>query len=208
MTRPRPGLDVFAEPRPRRDIPTHRRKPRLRVEPLLEYANLGTVSQAARILNTDPRNFKRWDEEGGLTLHYAEQFAEWLGVHPREIWGEEYDLATSDRPTFYPRDRKHLARTMNERELQSAVKTLAKLNGWLTYHNPDSRHSDPGFPDLVLVKPPNVLFVELKSYSGRIRPEQVVWAEGLERSEKVHYRMWKPEHFDEAVEVLTGKRDP
>ena len=69
---------------------------------------------------------------------------------------------------------------MKEKTFQQAVVTLAKLNGWLCYHSYDSRKSEPGFPDLVLVHPRGqCLFVELKSETGKITKAQGAWLEAL-----------------------------
>jgi DNA primase len=73
-----------------------------------------------------------------------------------------------------------------------AAKKLARLSGWLTYHTHDSRRSTAGFPDLVLVRPPAVLFAELKSESGALRPEQEAWLRKLARCEGVGARVWRP----------------
>ena len=59
-----------------------------------------------------------------------------------------------------------------EKEFQGQVLDLAKLLGWLCYHTHNSRRSAPGFSDLVLARPPVVRFVELKTDTGRLRPEQ------------------------------------
>jgi hypothetical protein len=64
---------------------------------------------------------------------------------------------------------------MTEDQLQSAVIDLAKLHQYeVTYHNPDSRRSQAGFPDLVLVSSSRrlALFRELKTEDGRFRPKQ------------------------------------
>lgn len=70
----------------------------------------------------------------------------------------------------------------SEKDFQQRVINLAESLGYsLIYHTHDSRRSQPGFPDLVLVNPSarRVLFRELKSAKGRIRPEQKAWGEGL-----------------------------
>lgn len=82
-----------------------------------------------------------------------------------------------------------LARTMSEVELQNDVIELARRSGWLVHHARPARNvsgwctpiqGDRGFPDLVLAKNGCVLFAELKSESGRVRPEQRGWIKALD----------------------------
>ena len=70
---------------------------------------------------------------------------------------------------------------MTEKELQAAVLKLSHVLGYMTYHTFDSRRSQPGFPDLVLVRPHDgrLLMIELKSARGRLTPEQEQWVEAL-----------------------------
>lgn len=91
---------------------------------------------------------------------------------------------------------------MNEAALQQLLTDAAELNGWLVFHDNDSRRNAAGFPDLVLVKPPRVLFLELKSEIGRVRPEQHVWMEALMRSDTIASAIVRPEHADHIIKYL------
>jgi hypothetical protein len=51
----------------------------------------------------------------------------------------------------------------------------------MCYHAFDSRRSTPGFPDVVLVRPPSVLLVEMKTDRDRLTPPQRDWLEALTR---------------------------
>ena len=57
-----------------------------------------------------------------------------------------------------------IARNMSETQLQELVEDLFRQTGWLVYHSWKSHHSEPGFPDLVMVHPQKarVIFAELK----------------------------------------------
>lgn len=91
---------------------------------------------------------------------------------------------------------------MTERQLQDAVIEAAKTFGWLTYHTHDSRRSNPGFPDLVLARNGEVLFVELKSEKGRLRPEQAAWHDALDDGwQEVH--VWRPADWSSGLIVET-----
>lgn len=101
----------------------------------------------------------------------------------------------------------------SEAAFQQQVLQLAGFYGWLSYHTHDSRRSQPGFPDLVLVRGPELLFVELKTDKGRVRPEQQVWLQALTVIQSavcrirldsgggelpaVEAHLWRPKDFDE-----------
>ncbi|RPH73807.1 hypothetical protein EHM76_04845, partial [bacterium] len=59
-----------------------------------------------------------------------------------------------------------------ERAWQEQVLTIARYYGWWTYHTYDARRSEPGFPDLVLIRPPRLMMVELKTNTGRVTKAQ------------------------------------
>lgn len=59
-----------------------------------------------------------------------------------------------------------------------------------------------GFPDLVLVRPPLVIFAELKSESGRLEPDQKLWRDALQGCSGVEWFVWKPHDRDEICGIL------
>ncbi len=61
---------------------------------------------------------------------------------------------------------------MTGEALQDAIVQTAQLHGWYWFHDTDSRRNNAGLPDLILIKPPRVLFVEVKGDGDRLRPEQ------------------------------------
>lgn len=95
---------------------------------------------------------------------------------------------------------------ISEEVFQRQVLDLARLSGWRCYHTFDSRRSAAGFPDFVLVRPPVVLFAELKSEAGRLRPEQAAWLEALVACEGVEARLWRPGDWPEVEETLARPR--
>ncbi len=69
----------------------------------------------------------------------------------------------------------------SEAAFQQQVVNLAGFYGWsLVYHTHDSRRSQPGFPDLVLVRAPELVFAELKAETGVVKPEQQDWIDALQ----------------------------
>lgn len=82
--------------------------------------------------------------------------------------------------------------TITEKEFQAQVLQLARLAGWRFYHTHDSRRSTPGFPNLVMVRPPVIVFAELKTQAGKVRPEQRDWFDALGGCETAGTRLWRP----------------
>jgi hypothetical protein len=66
-----------------------------------------------------------------------------------------------------------------EEAFQDQVLEIAALYRWRAYHTYDSRHSVAGFPDLVLVRGPELIFAELKAQNGRISAAQQEWINDL-----------------------------
>ena len=94
---------------------------------------------------------------------------------------------------------------MTEADLQTRVEDVARTAGWLCYsvRRADlGRVTDRGFPDLVLVKPPRVAFIELKTDAGRIRPEQQTWLDELELCDTVTSAVVRPKHVDALLDYL------
>jgi hypothetical protein len=94
----------------------------------------------------------------------------------------------------------------SERAFQTAVVEYAKLCGWKAFHPFDSRRSEPGWPDLALVRHGMLLFAELKTERGRVSPVQRDWLEALEAvsawTNAVEVRLWRPSDWPEIERVL------
>lgn len=102
----------------------------------------------------------------------------------------------------------HPALLWSEATFQSQVIQLAKSLGYtLTYHTADSRRSNPGFPDLVLVhgKSGKLVFAELKTQTGRVSPDQESWINGLRRGGATA-EVWRPIDYvsGQILRVLRG----
>ena len=93
-----------------------------------------------------------------------------------------------------------------EREFMQTLKELATLNGWRYYHTYDSRRSDAGMPDIVMVRPPRVIFAELKSQKGRVTPAQGEWLDALADCPGVETHLWRPSDWEEIVTLLGRDR--
>lgn len=97
------------------------------------------------------------------------------------------------------------ALAMTEKAWQGNVVTVARLNGWWVHHHHDSRRSEPGFPDLVLLRPPELLMVELKTDRGRVTPEQRKVLDMLEAC-GVEAHVWRPADERDVFARLARKR--
>lgn len=120
-----------------------------------------------------------------------------------------------------------MRRAGGEAAFQAQVEQLARYYGWRVFHAPDNiprrtasgrivkQDVEPGFPDLVLVRGPELIFAELKTEKGRVSPEQQEWIAALTVIGEEVYRhtrhlddsawdlpcvdvyLWRPSDFDE-----------
>jgi len=91
---------------------------------------------------------------------------------------------------------------IKESEFEGQVRQLARLYGWLCYHTWRSINSPPGFPDLVLVKGPRLVFAELKTATGKLSQAQQEWLDALRETPAEVY-LWRPGDWEEIVACLS-----
>lgn len=89
----------------------------------------------------------------------------------------------------------------NEAEFQASVVDLARTFGWWTYHVLRSKGSEPGFPDLLLLRPPRRIGAELKLEGGHLTADQVFVLELMAECGIEAYAWW-PSSWDHLEEVL------
>lgn len=93
----------------------------------------------------------------------------------------------------------------SERLFREFIVKSAKKLGWFYYHapsSPSSFHSVKGFPDLVLVKAPRVIFAELKLNNGHTFPDQDKWIDTLSRCDGIIVGVWRPRDWDKIADLL------
>lgn len=78
----------------------------------------------------------------------------------------------------------------------------AKAHDWLTYHTFDSRRSDPGFPDLTMIRGFDLLALEVKTETGTTSDEQEVWLDAFGRVREVTSATVRPHQWDALVRRL------
>lgn len=87
------------------------------------------------------------------------------------------------------------AKAMSEDELQTNVIELAEVHGWWWFHDQDSRRNNAGLLDLILVRPPRLIFAEIKTEKGRLRREQAHVIDLLAAVPGVEVVLWRPSHL-------------
>lgn len=102
---------------------------------------------------------------------------------------------------------------ISEAAFQNTVRELAELCGWKVLTTWKSIHSPKGTPDLWLIRPPQFIAAELKttlpanqgpmSPKGQPTIEQAEVLELLSECPGVEPYLWRPEDWDEIVEVLS-----
>ena len=97
-----------------------------------------------------------------------------------------------------------------ENHLRQTVVEMAKALGWRVYTTWISVHSPAGFPDLVLVRPPRLIFAELKREPGKEKgqstSDQYEWLADLQACEGVEAFLWRPSDREQVEKVLRGNR--
>jgi hypothetical protein len=93
----------------------------------------------------------------------------------------------------------------SEADFQKAITDLATATGWDWWHIPDSRRVAAGWPDLVLARGDRCMFRELKTGTGRLRPEQVRTLDTLRRC-GLDADIWRPGMWDQIEAALTAPR--
>jgi hypothetical protein len=93
---------------------------------------------------------------------------------------------------------------LTEAEFQRQVVKLARSLGWETWHPQIAVWSKSGWPDLVLCKPPRLLFWELKTDKGKTSADQDKWLADL-RACGQEARVVRPADRQWIHETLLGR---
>ena len=109
---------------------------------------------------------------------------------------------------------------LSEKDFLKQIIALAQTLGWSCAHfktahiqrgDGSNYYATPvqadgkGFPDLVLLRPPRLLFIELKTDRGRPTPGQCKWQTELNSIPGVHAFMFRPSDWDRLVSLLSEK---
>ena len=95
---------------------------------------------------------------------------------------------------------------LTEAVFQGLVLNMAETFGWAVFHDGDSRRSNAGFPDLVLVQDGRIIFAELKREKNSYpSTPQMNWLALLSQAagDNVMAVLWRPSSNWQGV--LSGK---
>lgn len=111
-------------------------------------------------------------------------------------------LFTAGVPAM-PSAREMVEAAQKEGEFQQQLLDLARTLGWRCYHTWDSRHSEGGFPDIIAIRGPTLLALEIKGAKARPPPpEQVGWIGAFKQVRFVSADFVYPKDFPEVKDAL------
>lgn len=90
---------------------------------------------------------------------------------------------------------------LSEREFMAQVVEYARLMGWAVYHTWNSRHSESGFPDIVALRGPRIVVIELKTEKGHLSRPQTDWLDAFQAA-SVETHCFRPSQWAEVVTCL------
>lgn len=96
--------------------------------------------------------------------------------------------------------------TYSEKDFQQDVRQIARLYGWADYCVWNSRHSPAGWPDLTLLKPPHLIFAELKTDHGKLQPTQTRTLNLLRECQQISAYCWRPDDYPQ-IHAAIGPDD-
>lgn len=103
------------------------------------------------------------------------------------------------------------ARDLSEKQFQSWIVVRARRLGWTRqFHVLRSQvqgqwttnTSVPGVPDLWLLRPPQLVVLEIKRWGGKATPEQLAWIAGLQRVPGVEAFVVDPGDASDVLDLL------
>lgn len=100
-----------------------------------------------------------------------------------------------------------LAPHLSEKVFQIRVIETCRWLRLRVFHSGDSRRDlCAGFPDLVIVGPTGAAFIELKTETGKVRPEQTAWITALKASGQ-RAEVWRPRDWHHIQRTLHDLAD-
>lgn len=104
------------------------------------------------------------------------------------------------------------ARNLTEKQFQAWIVRRARERGWTRqFHVLRSQVKDgrwttntstPGVPDLWLLRPPQLVVLELKRWGGKPTPDQAKWIAGLQKVPGVEAFVVSPADAQDVLDLL------
>lgn len=100
-----------------------------------------------------------------------------------------------------------LPQQIGEADFQECCEAVARQYGWLVFHSNDSRRSDKGLPDLIMVSRPRpdgtrvLALIELKTNKGKPTTEQEEWLLKLSETGVLVSGWMQPKHWLQFVQL-------
>jgi len=113
-----------------------------------------------------------------------------------------------------------MANTMQvitEAQFATTVEGLLIVDGWLFVHSRPALTSkgwrtaltgNEGFPDYIATREGRLIFIELKSKTGNLVPEQYELLYELSKVSSAEVYLWTPDDFEEMTQVLSYDYKP
>lgn len=93
---------------------------------------------------------------------------------------------------------------MTEKVFMRTVIDVCRLHGYTVFHTHDSRHSQPGFPDLEIIGHGRIFHRELKLDTGRTTPDQTACI-NLINQNGGDAAVWRPSMWPQIIHELGGR---
>lgn len=103
---------------------------------------------------------------------------------------------------------------VTEAQVEATIYDLLNLYGWHWIHHrpariindgwrtPTKGTGAEGFPDIVAIRPPRLLLIELKGTRGRLSLTQKTWHRHLTQIDGIETYVWYPNDIDDALGIL------
>ncbi len=100
----------------------------------------------------------------------------------------------------------YVAWSLSEKAWQQQIVDLAESQGYWGYHAFNSERSEPGFPDLVLLREGRTIFAEVKRMGEHLTPEQAMVCDLLLGNGLEVYAWWPDDEEEVTAVLVRGER--
>lgn len=102
---------------------------------------------------------------------------------------------------------------VTEAVYQAVIVKVARHHGWHVVHTYRTKvgpgqwrtaTTENGVPDLMLMRPPSLVFLEVKAQKGTAAPEQIAWIADAQACTGVEAYIVRPTDWSSVAELLTA----